>query len=103
MLTGLRAGTGWANTEYRSFEFIDADHKDDLEGYELDGDNATMIETVESRQRRGKDGQALSREEQKVLYKLGVQGWDQQGLALSTAEREGAKVPEGKEVEGKRI
>ncbi|GAQ07111.1 probable phosphatase SPAC513.02 [Aspergillus lentulus] len=96
-------GTGWSNTEYRSFVFSDETHKDDLEGYPLDGDNATMVETVESRHRRGKDGPMLDRERQKTLYKLGTQGWDDQGLQLSTAEREQTTVPEGKEVEGVRV
>nr|ACA34722.1 CtnF [Monascus aurantiacus] len=94
-------GTGWANTEFRTFEFADVEHKDDLEGYGLDGDNATLIETVESRRRRGKDGTTPSREQQKVLYKLGVQGWDNQGLALSVAEREKTKVPQGEEAQSK--
>lgn len=97
-------GTGWANTEYRTFEFSDEVHTDDLEGYKLlDGDNATLVETAESRLRRGKDEPALTRERQRILYKLGMQGWDDQGLQLSTAEREQAKVTEGKEVGGVRI
>ena len=45
----------------------------------------------------------LDRERQKTLYKLGTQGWDDQGLQLSTAEREQTTVPEGKEVEGVRV
>lgn len=45
----------------------------------------------------------LDRERQRTLYKLGTQGWDDQGLQLSTAEREHATVPEGKEVEGVRV
>lgn len=96
-------GTGWNNTEYRSFVFSDETHTDDLEGYPLHGDNATMVETEESRHRRGKDGPMLDRERQKTLYKLGTQGWDDQGLQLSTAEREKTTVPEGKEVEGVRV
>jgi hypothetical protein len=99
----MTAGTGWTNTEYRTFEFTEEAHKDDLEGYGIDEDNATMAETVESRHRRGKNGGTLGREQQKALYKLGTQGWDKQGLQLSTAEREAAKVPEGKEVGGTRI
>ncbi|KAH1691129.1 hypothetical protein KXV95_005950 [Aspergillus fumigatus] len=93
--SSLYQGTGWGNTEYRSFVFSDETHKDDLEGHPLDGDNATMVETMESRHRRGKDGPMLDRERQRTLYKLGTQGWDDQGLQLSTAEREHATVPEG--------
>lgn len=96
-------GTGWVNTEYRTFAFSDEEHKDDLEGYPLDGDNATLTETLESRKRRGKAGPTPDREQQKTLYKIGTQGWDDQGLQLSTAERETAKVPEGKEVNGVRV
>lgn len=96
-------GTGWTNTEYRTFEFCDELHKDDLEGYEIEDDNASLKETIESRHRRGKNGLHPTREQQKMLYKLGTQGWDQQGLQLSTQEREAAKVPEGKEVGGTRI
>lgn len=69
----------------------------------MEGDNASLVETVESRNRRGKDGPTIDRERQKMLYKLGTQGWDDQGLQLSTAEREAAKVPAGKEVEGVRV
>ncbi|KAJ5759220.1 phosphoglycerate mutase family protein [Penicillium odoratum] len=93
-------GTGWSNTEYRSYTFSDESHSDDLEGHALDGDNATLVETSDSRQRRGKGGPTLDREEQKVLYKLGTQSWNDQ---LSTEERESAKVPEGEEVNGVRI
>lgn len=96
-------GTGWKNTEYRTFAFTDEEHKDDLEGYPLDGDNATLTETLESRKRRGKAGPTPSRDQQKTLYQIGTQGWDDQGLQLSTAERESAKVPEGKEVDGVRV
>jgi hypothetical protein len=97
------AGTGWVNTEYRTYSFTDEAHNEDLEGQPLDGDNATLTETLESRQRRGKDGPMPGREKQKALYKLGTQGWDDQGLQMSTADREAAKVPEGKEVNGVRI
>ncbi|RAL16305.1 uncharacterized protein BO97DRAFT_440096 [Aspergillus homomorphus CBS 101889] len=95
-------GTGWTNTEYRTYQFSEEVHTDDLEGYQIDGDNATLVETLESRQRRGKKGPMPDREQQKRLYKIGTQGWDNQGLQLSTAEREAAKVPEGKEIDGVR-
>lgn len=99
----LTTGTGWTNTEYRTYTFSKEDHKDDLEGNVLDGDNASLVETIESRQRRGKKGPTPDREEQKSLYRLGTQGWDEQGLQMSTAERDAAKVPEGKEVNGVRV
>jgi hypothetical protein len=96
-------GTGWSNTEFRSFHFSEEHHKDDLEGYELDGDNATLVETTESRHRRGKNGLTPSRDQQRTLYKIGTQGWDDQGLQLSTADRDAAKVPTGKVIEGVRV
>lgn len=96
-------GTGWVNTEYRTFVFSDEEHTHDLEGYLLDGDNATLVETVESRHARGKDGPSAHRERQRTLYKLGTQGWENKGLQLSMAGREAAKVSAGKEVEGVRI
>jgi broad specificity phosphatase PhoE len=96
-------GTGWVNTEYRTYTFSDQIDLEDLEGNKLDSDNASLIETPESRQRRGKKGPTADREKQKELYKKGVQGWDDQGLQLSTAEREAAKIPAGKEVDGVRV
>ncbi|KAJ5209618.1 Histidine phosphatase superfamily clade-1 [Penicillium cf. viridicatum] len=96
-------GTGWSNTEYRTFSFSEETHTDDLEGYPLDGDNASLEETIDSRQRRGKTGPMPSREEQKTLYKKGTQGWDDQGLQMSTADREAAKVTGGEEVNGVRV
>ena len=99
----MNKGTGWSNTEFRTYVFSEEEHQDDLEGYQLEGDNATLVETIESRHARGKDGATPHRERQKTLYKLGTQGWEDQGLALSTAEREAAKVPGGKEVEGVRV
>ncbi|KAL2858018.1 histidine phosphatase superfamily [Aspergillus pseudoustus] len=96
-------GTGWLNTEYRTYTFSDNVDLDDLEGRKLDEDNATLAETIESRTRRGKEGPMADREKQAVYYRQGVQGWGDQGLQLSTAEREAAKVPQGKEVDGVRV
>lgn len=102
-LTTVLPGTGWANTEYRTYRFTETLDTEDLEGYAVDGDNATIAETLESRQRRGKEGPVPSREQQKTFYKLGIQGWDDQGLQLSVAERESTQVPAGKEVNGARV
>ncbi|KAL3464972.1 histidine phosphatase superfamily [Aspergillus heterothallicus] len=96
-------GTGWLNTEYRTYTFSDKVDLDDLEGQKLDEDNASLMETIESRTRRGKEGSMADREMQGLYYKQGVQGWDDQGLQLSTADREAAKVPQGKEVNGVRV
>ncbi len=74
-----------------------------MEGYALDDSNATLVETDESRQRRGKSGPTPNRDQQKTLYKIATQGWEDQGLQLSTAEREAAKVPGGQEINGVRV
>ncbi|KAH8601150.1 histidine phosphatase superfamily [Bisporella sp. PMI_857] len=48
-------GTGWANTEFRAYEF------------ENEEEEASIIETKESRERRRGDEQPLSKDEQKRL------------------------------------
>ena len=68
-------GTGWANTEYRSYTF-EAD--DDI--------NAGIRETVESRKRRGKTGRQPSRTEQRHLFETAMIQWEHQGMQI------GAKV-----------
>ncbi|SLM41064.1 Histidine phosphatase superfamily, clade-1 [Lasallia pustulata] len=52
----FEAGTGWANTEYRSYTF--KDEKDD---------NASLVETTESRERRKGTEKPLSQTEQMEL------------------------------------
>ena len=112
--TPIHPGTGWANTEFRSFQFSDTIDKDGISDGALDGDNATIIETVESRKRRGRSAEAPSRQEQKEFYRQAVKGWDDLGLQISVADREAAKqnkengqadkkVPEGSEVGGSRV
>lgn len=51
-------GTGWANTEFRSYEFVDAEGKDE---------NASLSETPASRKRRKGTEQPLSADEQREL------------------------------------
>lgn len=100
----LQIGTGWRNTEYRTYTFSDKVDTEDIEGNKVEGgDDASIIETSESRTHRGKTPKAPSREEQRINYRKGLEGWDQQGLQPSSKEREGDKVPEGKEVNGSRI
>ncbi|KAI4230303.1 MAG: hypothetical protein L6R36_000114 [Xanthoria steineri] len=45
-------GTGWENTEFRSYRFVDGDDQ-----------NASIEETAESRQRRGNEDKPLTKEE----------------------------------------
>lgn len=101
--SSMYQGTGWVNTEYRSYTFTEDSPELDLAGNPLDGDNASLVETVQSRERRGKTGPTLDRKQQVELYQKGTKSWDDMGLHLSTAEREAAKVPEGTEVNGTRV
>lgn len=67
-------GTGWENTEFRSYEFVDA-------GKELDP-NASLKETRESRKRRGAgsgDEKGLSIEEQRNLRQAAEREWQESG------------------------
>ena len=66
-------GTEWRNCEVREFSFesdVDCDE---------DGD-ASLFETVESRQRREKLGDRPGRERQSELFTLAMEGWEKQGL-----------------------
>ncbi|KAJ5899604.1 hypothetical protein N7495_004348 [Penicillium taxi] len=81
----LYHGTGWKNTEWRSYEFVEEIDKYDLQGRLLEGENATVVETLESRKRRGKEGRTLDREQQRILYKRGTQGWSDQYAAEAEA------------------
>lgn len=55
---GSFTGTGWANTEFRSYQFVDA------EGNDM---NASFLETKESRERRKGSAQPLTADEQRTL------------------------------------
>lgn len=62
-------GTGWANTEYRSYTF---EANDDV--------NAGIKETAESRKRRGKTGRQPTRAEQRHMFETAMQQWENQGM-----------------------
>jgi hypothetical protein len=66
-------GTGWANTEYRSYTF-EAD----------DEMHAGIRETAESRKRRGKTGRQPSRAEQRTMFETAMQRWEDQGMQDGT-------------------
>jgi broad specificity phosphatase PhoE len=66
-------GTGWHNCETRSYAF-EEDFMTDADG------EARLIETTESRQRRGKTYPMQRREEQPELFRLGMEGRESQGL-----------------------
>lgn len=67
------AGTGWRNCETRSYEF-----KEDCMQYaDLE---AKLVETMESRLKRGKMYPVIDQAEQNKLSKLSMQRWEAQGL-----------------------
>lgn len=66
-------GTGWHNCETRSYKFeqdllADDDHE------------AMLVETAASRLKRGKEYAMFGREKQNELFRLGMEGWERQGL-----------------------
>ncbi|KAL9113578.1 MAG: hypothetical protein Q9227_002316 [Pyrenula ochraceoflavens] len=65
--SGVHNGTGWSNTEYRTYTWTQEAE-------------AHLIETPESRVRRGKSPVAPSREMQVKFFELAMQGWEDQGL-----------------------
>lgn len=102
-------GTGWSNTEYRSFRFLDESDADSREvsSAEIEAD-APLIEIEESRKRRGKTTPVPKRKEQQKLYEAALQGWEDIGLQnpgkMGQKEDLGEKkVPEGKEINGVRV
>lgn len=66
-------GTGWVNCETRAYTFAHGvDNDDDM--------NAHLVETMDSRRRRGLDYPMISKEKQRALFDLAMQGWEDQGL-----------------------
>jgi broad specificity phosphatase PhoE len=67
------AGTGWQNCETRSYQF----EEDPAAGVNAE---ARLVETTESRLRRGKTSPVIGREKQLELFKVSMQRWESQGL-----------------------
>ncbi|KAL8888414.1 MAG: hypothetical protein Q9192_006181 [Flavoplaca navasiana] len=65
-------GTGWENTEFRSFCFVDGDKE-----------NASMEETTESRERRGSKDKPMTKEERTQLRQTVTKKWQTQGYEKS--------------------
>ncbi|KAK5078928.1 hypothetical protein LTR64_002652 [Lithohypha guttulata] len=65
-------GTGWLNTETRAYTY--------LAGVDSTDEDAALVETLESRARRGKENSTLTEEEQKELCHTGHLAWEDQGL-----------------------
>ncbi|CAG8936671.1 unnamed protein product [Penicillium salamii] len=64
--------TGWDNAEYRTYEFDTARIDEDL----------PLLETPESRLRRGKTGPQPSHSDQSSLRETGLRVWAEQGYAV---------------------
>ena len=77
-------GTGWANTEWRSYEFADT-------GKEEGDANASLKETKESRLRRLGDDKPLSEAEQRNLRASAEKDWQESGYQKDAAQ-ENAKL-----------
>lgn len=66
-------GTGWENCECRTYTF-ESDFTADND------DQAYLLETMESRKRRGKEYPMHAHEKQKELFLASMQAWEDQGL-----------------------
>ncbi|OCT53444.1 phosphoglycerate mutase family protein [Cladophialophora carrionii] len=67
------SGTGWENTEYRTYTFETSFLSDD-------DSEAHLTETLDSRHRRGISHPMPDHEKQKELFERMMQGWEDQGL-----------------------
>lgn len=65
-------GTGWLNTEARVYEYV--------AGIDSTDNEAALLETPESRAKRGKETHIFARDKQEALFHAGHQGWENQGL-----------------------
>ncbi|PGH14303.1 hypothetical protein AJ79_03125 [Helicocarpus griseus UAMH5409] len=81
-------GTGWRNTEYRTFAFTDTVDEEDFYGHRTDSDNASIVETAESRTRRGKPAEGPSRAQQKQFFLQALKGWENQMVEFARLEAE---------------
>ncbi|KAL8951335.1 MAG: hypothetical protein Q9222_002700 [Ikaeria aurantiellina] len=66
-------GTGWENTEFRSFHFVEGDDE-----------NAAIQETRESKGRRGGGEKPLSKEEKTQLKETAARDWEEQGYEVAS-------------------
>ncbi|KKZ66916.1 hypothetical protein EMCG_07412 [[Emmonsia] crescens] len=101
----LYQGTGWHNTEYRTYTFTESADQDDLYGCPVDGDNASILETRESRTRRGRSAEVPSRDLQKQFFVQAMTGWENQILefAKQEAAKKGVATADFEEKAGERI
>lgn len=74
-------GTGWANTEFRSYGFVSSEDAD-----------AALVETGESRLARRGTEHALSKDEQRILRDTAEKGWRASGFQTPPEVAEEAKL-----------
>lgn len=80
MLTDA-VGTGWVNTEFRSYHFTDAEAEAEAE--DDDGD-APMTETAESSYRRRGTEKPLTKAERLQLREIAQKLWESQGFQVES-------------------
>lgn len=81
-------GTGWANTEFRTFHFTEEVHEEDLYGNKIECDNASIMEPIESRKRRGKADPPAPRHMQKQYFIQAMTAWENQIVQNAANEQE---------------
>jgi len=84
-------GTGWSNTEFRSYAFVDVDAR-----------NVSVRETKESRERRRGTEKELSKDEQRELRAAAEREWGLAGFQTpdgGTPNGDGGRTPVEWEVE----
>ncbi|KAJ5127310.1 phosphoglycerate mutase-like protein [Penicillium atrosanguineum] len=74
-------GTGWVNTEFRTYEFGSMANGHAQKCHEGTND-ISLKETVESRRRRDKPDPSPTREQQKELCEQVLDGWAKQGYPI---------------------
>jgi hypothetical protein len=67
------AGTGWENCETRAYTFAN-------DFMSNEDEDASFVETMESRRKRGLDHPMYGKDEQKKLFLAAMQNWEGQGL-----------------------
>jgi hypothetical protein len=75
-MTDLALGTGWRNTEFRSYQFRS----------ETD-DGASLVETLESRERRKGEETPLTESEQRQLRIAAQKSWTDSGYQSSRTSK----------------
>ncbi|KAJ6120421.1 phosphoglycerate mutase-like protein [Penicillium sp. IBT 18751x] len=78
-------GTGWVNTEFRTYEFESMANGHGQKCHEGPSE-ISLRETAESRRRRGKPDLAPTRAQQKILCEQVLDGWAKQGYPIPSEQ-----------------